>query len=65
MTVNVLTVAFPHGAVGWSAVVIVIFPDHTHFCHHILYLGLVARKTCLWVSDKMRFKLVCSATETS
>ena len=44
VTVNILTVAFLHGAVGLSAVVIVIFPDHTHFCHHILSLGLVARK---------------------
>ena len=25
------TVALPHGAMGWSAVCDVVFPDHTHF----------------------------------
>ena len=29
------------------------------------YLGLVATKPVFWVSDKVRFKPVCSATETS
>ena len=24
------SVALPHGAVGWSQCVIVVFPDHTH-----------------------------------
>ena len=55
VTVNVLTVAFPHGAVGWSAVVL---PPYIIF-------GPRREKTCLRVSDKVRFKLVCSATETS
>ena len=36
--------ASPHGAVGWSAVVIVIFPDHTHFCHNIYYIWASSRE---------------------
>ena len=55
VNVNVLTVAFPHGAVGWPAVVL---PPYIIF-------GPRREKTCLRVSDKVRFKLVCSATETS
>ena len=30
-----------HGAVGWSAVMIVVFSDHTHF--FLLYLSLESR----------------------
>ena len=55
VNVNVLTVAFLHGAVGWSAVVL---PPYIKFGPH-------REKTCLRVSDKVRFKLVCLATETS
>ena len=31
------SVALPHGAVGWSAVVIVVFSDHTHL---LLFIAL-------------------------
>ena len=31
------SVAPPHGALGWSACVIVVFPDHTHFLVLITY----------------------------
>ena len=50
--------SLPHGVMGSS--VIVAFPGHTH-----LYLGLVVTKPIFGVSDKMRFKPVASATETS
>ena len=36
VTVNVLWL-FPHGAVGWSAYLIAVFPDNTHLL--FVYLG--------------------------
>ena len=33
--------------------------------HYIIIMGLVARKPVFGVSDKVRFKPACSATETS
>ena len=37
---------------------------HLHM-HELAHMGLTARKPVFEVSDKMRFKSVCSATETS
>ena len=31
-------VALPHGAMGWSAVCDVVFPDHTHFDHTLIFI---------------------------
>ena len=42
---------------------VLISRQHNDTC--IYYLGLVTKKTCLWVSNKARLKSVPSATETS
>ena len=33
--ISEVSVALPHGAVGWSAGVIVVFPNHTHLLSKI------------------------------
>ena len=37
----ICSVTLPHGAVGWSAVVIVFFPDHTHLLFYLLVFIVV------------------------
>ena len=52
------SVALPHGAVGWSAVVIVVFPDHTHLLFRASAMNELSFDNFCFTMCKTTFKSV-------
>ena len=61
---NLKVLASSYSSVGWAELYLVANPED-RFSHDKEHMGPTARKPVFGVSEKVRFKPVSSATETS